>query len=415
MFLRGMRRAAAVLMIVAALMNVAIETSEASMSPSASYPVVRMAIRHVAPSLLMGPGAGFSLVLRVASAVGVGYLVANSGALSAIKAWWDGWNPLAYTSVTGANGIEYRGYWSAEDEPTQHLYCEIRNASTGAVVVAKQMANTSLSVTDTWKINWVKSKIQGLAGVAPMSAGAMVSEKPSSSSPTDIYGRNTPTAPSLPSGSVKLSPGFNPTGSENATVEWMTDSQANDFVKNNLLEDAKDDGTPVDNPVDNASADARSMIPYLSNIQRNTETLPALKASTDCTVYQLEQARAVLNSTNQFMDNIAKQTAKDSIAADQRYATETAPLSPGALPTGWTMVWGTLSTRVPVAWFLAPPVESSVPDGDPWQVQTSVGVFAIPFDQGAAGALMAVVRPILGAFLYALTVVAIYLKVTSDA
>lgn len=296
------RIALAALFFFVAYQVMYVPAAHANIGASASLPYLRVLTKSASPAMIGGGGLGMSLLAPMATAAGICYVLYKSGAIDAVSDWFNQWNASPIKEYT-KSGITYQAFWSTEGGNT---YCEIKRKSDGVVYTPYQLAGTGTSWSDTWKNNWVLAKL----GAGGAYSGETAS-RPDSNSTFDPSSWATAPPFSFPSSSVYATPNSGITGNESASSPpvWMTDSQANDFIERNGLQEVADDGT-VPNPSDNATLDAKTLVPYLNQIQTNTANL---SKGMDCAVVQLNAAREVLASSDRFLDNISNQIKQDAI------------------------------------------------------------------------------------------------------
>jgi len=67
--------------------------------------IARIGFRAIAPSAIAAMGAGSGAIIGVALGAGVGYIILKSGAITALKNWWN--SNMSYPAPSGVNGTEY--------------------------------------------------------------------------------------------------------------------------------------------------------------------------------------------------------------------------------------------------------------------------------------------------------------------
>lgn len=375
----------------------------ATMGASASGPLLRLVVNNTAPAVVTTAAPGLSLVMPLLTVAGTAYFLYKSGAIDAIKAWWNSW-PSASIKEYTKSGVTYQAIWSTSNGNT---YCEIKQKSNGAIFAPYQLAGTGTSWSDTWKNNWVLAKLGA--------GGAYSGEVPGRPDPGATFDLSSwPNAPSIafPSNSIYATPNSAISGNDKtaSTPMWMTDQQADDFIERNGLQQVQDDGT-IDNPSDNVSVDTKSMIPYLNQIQTNTSKIPHMSEGIDCVAITLNNARAAIEQSNRFLDNISAQvddlTAYSTIMNSQNM-------------TRWDELREKAKTRIPFTLIPITGVAVTTSEGeaaDDIDIGFNLGGSSAPRVTIAKPAAImhqahTGVRVLMSAFFWSICMVAIYRKVT---
>jgi len=284
----------------------------ASMGVVVDIAVARQVFRSIAPSVVKATPAGRGYALAYFGVMGVGYLLVKSGAVTALKNWWDGTVGAPATDGT---------FWFSLAGTHRHVYYVSSGSAYGWSNWSNATCPGSWNTTSRTCVgsNFINGGYpygtfnQAYTGAG--GSGTPGNQPPSV--PTDYGTQLLPNQPVWPDGSIFFSPGAaaflngaNPVG----PVTELTDADL-DKMKVALgatTPDAQGNQPTPDLGDSNLSEDANATIPYLQQIMNYVSNLLGIKTDTgairisadNLVAGQSAQTSAVQQSLGK-LDNIA--------------------------------------------------------------------------------------------------------------
>jgi hypothetical protein len=323
------------------------------------WAAARQVFKVVSPAAVAAAGTGSALLLAIAFGAGIDYVIFKSGAITALKNWWNDNmqypSPISTATVntqyayTAENGNVYwiaakpyggTGTWhgyigNSEGDYGTHrigwaagpVYLDwggtgMSNNAYGGSIPASGIQWAIMGATI-----WVNNNIGNGSGTPHW--GTTTSP---SSSPVDI-GATGGTSPTFPAGSVIASPGAaariaSGVRDYGVEVSWLTDAQAgailDAFNGKTIASDGSEVASTVPEPTDNTmtAGDSQS-IGLLQGIYKYVASLLGIKSDTGRMANTLDNTLTAIQTMSGKLDNVgggsfpqAAQNALDNIGVN---------------------------------------------------------------------------------------------------
>lgn len=267
----------------------------------------RLAFRALSPAAISGLTAGSGIIVGVALGVGIGYIAYKSGAITALKNWWNSNIATAPLSQGQVISWTYNGVAQRIESPDGIHYNYYRN---GSLIWA--YTNYAQLISDI-------GSFYGQGSKPPNQTIENFTD-------TMDYGSQLfSSQPSFPANTVYATPRTAPAVSGSApivSVQTATDGDIDKFIAGSGATPVASDGTQVGNPptTDNTvtAGDTASIgllqeiINYVSNLVGIKDNAQSIRQTLDNSLVVQQQMSAKLDNVGSFPP--AAQSALDNIS-----------------------------------------------------------------------------------------------------